>query len=88
MEIKVADLRCRSGIKIGERARVFAERFGRRLLVVVAAEPLGTGLYTCQAVNEPTLSIRLRHPVGLANVYDGATLPPIPAGEIVERYRR
>ncbi|MFI5027569.1 MAG: hypothetical protein ACHQCF_01135 [Solirubrobacterales bacterium] len=49
---------------------------GRKLVMTIWLEPLPPGIYTCQALVEPPLSVKLPGRLGNRRLYDGATYPP------------
>ena len=51
-------------------------QFGRKLVMTIWLEPLPPGGYTCQALIEPPLSVRLPGRLGSRRLFDGGTYPP------------
>ena len=49
---------------------------GKRLVMTIWLEPLPPGNYTCQALIEPPLSVKLPGRLGSRRLFDGGTYPP------------
>jgi hypothetical protein len=51
-------------------------QFGKRLVMTIWLKPLPPGVYTCQALVEPPLAVKLPGRLGGRRLFDGATYPP------------
>lgn len=74
---------CSSGIGQNARARkpIFRQ-LGKKLLVTIVVDPLPSGVYTCQGVIEPPLSVTLPGRLGARKLFDGGSFPPGDVGQI------
>ena len=78
---------CSSGASQDDRARkpIFRQ-MGRRLLMTTVLEPLPPGIYTCQGVIDPPLTVKLPGRLGTRTLYDGGSFPPRSAAETRRPY--
>jgi hypothetical protein len=68
---------CNGGASLNAMAeRPEFRQFGKRLVMTIWLEPLPPGIYTCQALVEPPLAVRLPGRLGTRQLFDGATYPP------------
>lgn len=79
LRIRLFPRSCSSGMPQTTRARkpIFRQ-FGRRLTMTILLEPLPPGVYTCQGVLEPPLTVRLPGRLGNRRLFDGGMFPPQP----------
>ncbi|HET6997225.1 MAG TPA: hypothetical protein VFI03_01420 [Solirubrobacterales bacterium] len=73
---------CSSGMSQNARARkpIFRQ-LGRRLLMTIVLKPLPPGLYTCQGISDPPLTVTLPDELGRRKLYDGGSFPPRAAAD-------
>lgn len=77
---------CSSGLGLNDRAHFVFRQLGKRLLMSVWVDPLPPGIYTCQGVSEPPLTVKLPGRLGKRTLYDGGTYPPHSATETRPRF--
>jgi hypothetical protein len=70
---------CSGGRPQNPRARAVFQPLSDKLLMTIWLRPLPAGVYTCEGISEPPLTVRLPERIRLSRLWDGATYPPTPA---------
>lgn len=77
---------CDGGRAENPHAHALFKTIQRKLLMTIWLDPVPPGNYTCPALIEPPLVVRLPARLGSRTLYDGSTYPPIAAGKTPSRF--